>query len=259
MRRPARSPRQWSRWGRGRRAARVWHPRSSGRRRLESSAGADRRRGRAAVSDTNPERNAASQRAYACARARSLRARFRSELYRETDSGAVSPGSNPAGSTAQKHNSNALTILARQHSEPVTCGNAGTFPTLPGPPPHAGLSRGSPAQRRHLTTATRLLSCPGPLRFCQYPQLHNGSRNSAAISVHPGRPGPFGVSGQFLAGRAGRKPVSSWLTRSASSWSTECEASGRRWCSRRSGGGPRLRYEPADPRSALRSPAGLRC
>jgi len=95
MRRPARSPRQWSRWGRGRRAARVWHPRSSRRRRLESSAGADRRRGRAAVSDTTPERNAASQRAYACAQARSLRARF----------------------------------------GPHGCGNVGTFPTLSRPPP----------------------------------------------------------------------------------------------------------------------------
>ena len=46
-----------------------------------------------------------------------------------------------------------------------------------------------------------------------------------------GRPAsaPVEVPGQFLAGGAGaKKSVSSWVTRSASSWCTQCEASGRR-------------------------------
>ena len=52
------------------------------------------------------------------ARAGHLGARFgRSELYRETDSGAVSAGSNPAGGTAQRHKfelSNNLESAGRQ-------------------------------------------------------------------------------------------------------------------------------------------------
>ena len=49
-----RSPRPWSRWGRGRRVPRGYGIRAAQRAsELESSAGADRRRDRAAGSDTN--------------------------------------------------------------------------------------------------------------------------------------------------------------------------------------------------------------
>jgi hypothetical protein len=52
------------------------------------------------------------------ARAGHLEARFgRSELYGETDSGAVCAGSNPAGGADQRPNSNSLTIAARAEAQ----------------------------------------------------------------------------------------------------------------------------------------------
>jgi hypothetical protein len=62
------------------------------------------------------------------ARTRSLRARLgRSEPYRETDSGAVSAGWNPAGAQLRGINSNTPTILGPSGANPVTCGNAQPF------------------------------------------------------------------------------------------------------------------------------------
>jgi len=55
--------------------------------------------------------------------------------------------------------------------------------TRPGPCPRKqDPSRASPAQRRNLTTATRPLPCPEAVALPPIPQLHNGSRHSAAIS-----------------------------------------------------------------------------
>src|SRR5215472_7650650 len=45
---------------------------------------------------------------------------------RETHSGAVCAGSNPAEGAGRSENSNTLTILAVQRAEPLTCGDART-------------------------------------------------------------------------------------------------------------------------------------
>ena len=62
------------------------------------------------------------------ARVRHQRARLgRSERYGETDSGAVSAGSNPAGGTAQRHKFEHSANLEPVQRRAVTCGNANTF------------------------------------------------------------------------------------------------------------------------------------
>ena len=59
------------------------------------------------------------------ARARRARASLRwSGPYRETDSGAVSAGSNPAGTLLRGIDSNTLTISQRKPAGAVTCGNS---------------------------------------------------------------------------------------------------------------------------------------
>jgi hypothetical protein len=66
------------------------------------------------------------------ARPRSLRARFgRSEPYRDTDSGAVSAGSNPAGGAGQRNKFEHSGNLEPIACQPVTYRNADVFRTLP--------------------------------------------------------------------------------------------------------------------------------
>jgi Bacterial protein of unknown function (DUF885) len=56
-----------------------------------------------------------------------------------------------------------------------------------------------------------------------------GEQAADALKLDPGTRRSSKSLGQFLAGRAGaKKSVSNWLTRSCSSWCTQCEASGRR-------------------------------
>ena len=65
------------------------------------------------------------------------------------------------GGLVRDINSNTLTILVRHELEPVTCGNADSFRTLPPVRPrNRVLAAESPAQRRNLTTASRPLPCP---------------------------------------------------------------------------------------------------
>ena len=128
----------------------------------------------------------------------------RSSGERATASGAVSAGSNPVGGTAQRHKFEHSNNLGPTRAEPVTCGNADasrTFP--PAHPRKQDLSRGSPAQRRNLTTATR----PLPLRSRPTRLFHpRSSCHGPQVPAIPGVGSWTSAVGVAMIGSAGRDP-----------------------------------------------------
>ena len=104
----------------------------------------------------------------------------RSSGERATASGAVSAGSNPAGGTGQRHNSNTQTILSRSGANSVTCGNAQPFRTL-------RPIRARKADTRLERACSAVLGDNGPQAVAmtadrcssQYPQVGSGSTGTA--------------------------------------------------------------------------------
>jgi hypothetical protein len=115
------------------------------------------------------------------ARAGLPRARFRrSELYRETDSGAVSAGSNPAGGTAQRHKFELSDNLGPIECQACDLRKRRRVRGL-GPRSAPGTrtpAEESPAQRPAITTAARPLPCPEAVAPRPISAAKPGSRSS---------------------------------------------------------------------------------
>jgi hypothetical protein len=95
--------------------------------------------------------------------------------------------------------------LVRHGPEPVTCGNADVFRALP---PACPGSR-TPAAEAQLSGGTSRRPpgrCPArrPLLFRQYPQLHDGSRNSGRYPGAAGQPARLATT---VTGRLPSRPT----------------------------------------------------
>src|SRR5215831_10134219 len=101
-----------------------------------------------------------------------------SEACTATLSGAVRAGSNPAGGTGQRHQSELLGNL--DPSGPQACDlrkRERIRDLAPVRPRQQGPSRERPAQRLTITTATRPLSCPEAVALPPISAANSGSRN----------------------------------------------------------------------------------